>query len=71
MIVLGAISKEQSSGNLSRVGEESLPEILPLFFVPFLFKLIYFILILPPRASLSAGGETHARANPMEADSTK
>ena len=71
MIILGAISKEHSSDNLSGVGGESLVKILPLFFVPFLFKLIFFILILPPHGSLSAGGETHARANPMEADSKK
>ena len=42
-----------------------------LFIVLFLFNLVHFILMLPFLASLRAGGRTHARANPMEADSNK
>ena len=53
------------------VGGESLAERLPCFFVLFPFKLIHFILMLSFSASLSAGGETHAQANPLEADSNK
>lgn len=68
MIICGAVSKEHSSGNLSVVGRESLAA---LFFVLFPFKLIHFILLLSFLASLSAGGETHAQANPLEADFNK